>query len=73
MLKAYAQYVEQSKTPVSLLIADLKEEVVDTYLKDLNIEKIRQHLIIPGYIKNIDLPAIYNGATAFIYTSLRDV
>lgn len=72
VLKAYAQYVEQSKAPVSLLIADLKEEVVDTYLKDLNIEKIRQHLIIPGYIKNIDLPAIYNGATAFIYTSLRE-
>lgn len=72
VLKAYAQYVEQSKTPVSLLIADLKEEVVDTYLKDMNIEKIRGHLIIPGYIKNIDLPAIYNGATAFIYTSLRE-
>lgn len=72
VLKAYAQYVEQSKAPVSLLIADLKEEVVDIYLKDLNIEKIRQHLIIPGYIKNIDLPAIYNGATAFIYTSLRE-
>lgn len=72
VLKAYAQYVEQSKAPVSLLIADLKEEVVDTYLKDLNIEKIRGHLIIPGYIRNTDLPAIYNGATAFIYTSLRE-
>lgn len=72
VLKAYAKYAEKTETPIALLIADLKEDVVATYLKDLNIEQIREHLIIPGYIKNTDLSAIYNGAKAFIYTSLRE-
>lgn len=72
VLKAYAKYAEKAENPIALLIADLKEDVIDTYLKDLNIEQIREHLIIPGYIKNTDLPAIYNGAKAFIYTSLRE-
>ena len=29
-------------------------------------------LIVPGYIPNTDLAAIYNGAKAFIYASLRE-
>lgn len=72
ILKAYAQYTEKSTAPTSLLIADLKKEVIDAYLKELDIESIKPHLIIPGYIPNTDLPAIYNGAKAFIYASLRE-
>ena len=29
-------------------------------------------LYAPGYITHADLPAIYNGAKAFLYTSLRE-
>lgn len=72
-LKAYARYLQQAQgTPNLLLIADLDENAIDAYLQEGNIGHIKPYLRFPGYIPNTDLPAIYNGAQAFIYTSLRE-
>lgn len=72
-LKAYAHYLQQSRTNVChLLIADLDESVIDAYLQEGEITHIKPYLRFPGYIPNTDLPAIYSGAQAFIYTSLRE-
>lgn len=71
-LKAYAHYLTQSSNPCPFLIADLSEKDIDSYLKEGGIEYIKPYLRFPGYIANTDLPAIYNGARAFIYTSLRE-
>lgn len=72
-LKAYARYLQQSRTNVChLLIADLDESVIDAYLQEGGITHIKPYLRFPGYIANTDLPAIYSGAQAFIYTSLRE-
>ena len=59
-LKAYA------------LFADLQEPVIDTLLRENGIESIKSLLRFPGYIPNTDLPAIYSGASVFLYTSLRE-
>lgn len=71
-LKAYSIYLRQSGYKRPLLIADLKPEYVDEILKENKIEEIRPYLHMPGYIPNTDLPSIYNGAFAFLYTSLRE-
>lgn len=71
-LKAYSIYVQQSAHPLPLLVADLKEEVINQILKQEGIEEIKPMLYSPGYITHSDLPAIYNGAKAFLYTSLRE-
>lgn len=71
-LKAYSLYLKKSACKRPLLIADLKAEYVDEILKENKIEEIRPYLYMPGYIPNTDLPAIYNGAFAFLYTSLRE-
>lgn len=71
-LRAYAQYAARSQKPLPLLIADLNQSVVDQILKENNIDEIRPLLRFSGYIPNGDLPAIYNGATTFLYTSLRE-
>lgn len=72
-LKAYSLYLQQAKNdPCLLLIADLDETVIDAYLQEADIAHIKPYLRYPGYIPNTDLPAIYSGATAFIYTSLRE-
>ena len=71
-LKAYSIYVQQSTNPLPLLIADLKKEVINQILKQEEIEEIKSMLYAPGYITHADLPAIYNGAKAFLYTSLRE-
>lgn len=72
VLKAYQLYLEQSERKLPLLIADLKEEFIDSILKEQRIEDIKSHLYFPGYIPNTDLPALYNGAFAFLYPSLRE-
>ncbi len=71
-LRAYASYLERSGEKLPLLIADLKEEVIDSLLRENGIAHIKPHLRYPGYIPNTDLPAIYSGASAFLYTSLRE-
>lgn len=71
-LKAYSLYLRQSDYKRPLLIADLKPKYVDEILKEHQIEEIRPYLHMPGYIPNTDLPFLYNGAFAFLYTSLRE-
>ena len=71
-LRAYAAYLRLSATPRPLLIADLQGEEVEALLERLDLERIRPMLRIVGYIPHADLPAIYNGAFAFLYTSLRE-
>lgn len=71
-IKAYALYLEKSKHKHPILILDLSLSIVEQILKDENIEHIKPFVNCPGYIKNSDLPYIYNGASVFIYPSLRE-
>ena len=71
-LIAYSKYLESSTIKRPLLLADLEVQYLESMLKDNNIENIREKIIIPGYIVNVDLPYIYNRAFAFLYTSLRE-
>lgn len=71
-LKAYSLYLKQSKKKLPLLLADIKENILDNILKEENIEEIKPYISFPGYIPNTDLAAIYNGAFVFLYTSLRE-
>lgn len=71
-LKAYAIYLQKSKRKLPLLIADLKESVIDTLLAKEGLTHIKPNLYFPGYIPNGDLPSVYTGAFAFLYPSLRE-
>lgn len=71
-LKAYGLYLEKSDKKLPLLIADIKQDAVEQVLKENGLEHIRPHLRFSGYIYNTDLPSIYSGAAAFLYTSLRE-
>jgi len=71
-LVAYARYLEQSAVKRPLLMADLDRDYLDGIISRNHIEAIRDHIVMPGYIPNGDLPYIYNAAFAFLYTSLRE-
>lgn len=71
-LKAYSLYLKKSTKRLPLLIADLKEDTIDRILHQEQIEEIKPMLRYPGYIPHTDLPAIYNRASVFLYTSLRE-
>lgn len=71
-LVAYSQYLDQSARKRPLLMADLDRDYLDGIISRNGIENIRDHIVMPGYIPNADLPYIYNAAFAFLYTSLRE-
>ena len=50
----------------------MKEEIIDEYLNREGLQEIKKMLYHPGYIPNTELPAVYSGASVFIYTSLRE-
>lgn len=72
VLKAYGLYLRKSEHKRPLLIADLKEEAIDGILSAEGIKEVKPYLSFPGYIPNADLAALYNGAFAFLYPSLRE-
>lgn len=71
-LVAYSKYLQQSDVKRKLLMADLDAEYLNGIIQRNHIENIKEHILMPGYIVNSDLPYIYNGAFAFLYTSLRE-
>jgi glycosyltransferase involved in cell wall biosynthesis len=71
-LLAYALYLKESKIKRPLLIADLDEPIIESYLAEIQQEQIKEYIVSSGYIINKDLAYIYNGAFAFLYTSFRE-
>ncbi len=71
-LIAYSKYLERSAMKRKLLMADLDRSYLDDIIVRNHIENIRDHIVMPGYIVNTDLPYVYSGAFAFLYTSLRE-
>lgn len=72
VFKAYDLYLKQSKKKLPLLIADLEHGYVEGMLKQLDLMHLLPHLVLPGYLSNLDLPSIYSGANVFLYPSLRE-
>ncbi len=71
-LIAYAHYLRQSAVKRRLLMADLDQQYLDAIIARNQLEDIREYISMPGYIANSELPKIYAGAFAFLYTSLRE-
>ena len=71
-LVAYSKYLDRSAAKRKLLMADLDPEYLNGIIERNRIDNIRPNIVMPGYIVNSDLPAIYNNAFAFLYTSLRE-
>ena len=71
-LIAYSKYLKLSDVKRKLLMADLDRGYLEEIINRNDIGNIRDYIVMPGYIKNADLPYIYNNAFAFLYTSLRE-
>jgi glycosyltransferase involved in cell wall biosynthesis len=71
-LVAYSQYLQRSQVKRQLLMADLDQQYLEDIIKRNHLENIHGHIVMSGYIPNSDLPYVYSGAFAFLYTSLRE-
>ena len=72
VLKAYSDYIKQSDKKIPLLMLDFGANYLEGMLADIGDKALMDHIILSGYIKNTDLPAIYNLCSLFLYPSLRE-
>ncbi len=72
VLAAYAAYVDETLTPVNLVIAESSENDVMQMLSEINRKDIFKQIILTGYVQHSELPYLYNLATLFLYPSLRE-
>ena len=73
VLKAYSDYLKQSSQEVAIAHCRPQRRCYRPDIgrrKDYEISKVISTL--PGYIANTDLAALYSGAFAFLYPSLRE-
>lgn len=72
VLHAYADYLKQSSKRLKLVITGLKREYLESLLNSEGITSCAPHIICTGYVPSEDLPALYNGAFAFLFPSLQE-
>jgi glycosyltransferase involved in cell wall biosynthesis len=72
VLRAYNEYLNHSENPLKLIVTGLKQEYVEKLLIDMHMEACASKIVLTGYVPGEDLPALYNGAFAFLYPSLLE-
>lgn len=72
VLRAYHEYLNLSDKGLKLVITSLKQEYVERMLVDMGIEICAPNIVYTGYVPGEDLPALYNGAFAFLCPSLKE-
>ncbi len=71
-LKAYSDYIKQSDEKLPLVMLDFGKAYLDNLLNEIGHKSLIDHIQLTGYIKNTDLPAIYNLCELFLYPSMRE-
>lgn len=72
VLEASIQILEQNESSLKVVIADYPSERIARLLKSRAKTQLISRFVLPGYINNQDLPAIYAQSKAFLYPSLRE-
>jgi glycosyltransferase involved in cell wall biosynthesis len=72
VVEAYCRYASTSPDPLPIVLADFDEARLSRLLKRFRAEDLAESFVLPGYLANEDMPAIYSAATAFLYPSLRE-
>lgn len=72
VLKAYGLYRQHSSSPLPLLISGLKEEELNHLLEEENLQDLKPFLYYPGYLPSKDMPALFCGASVFLFPSLSE-
>jgi glycosyltransferase involved in cell wall biosynthesis len=72
VLEAFALFLEKSGMDIPLIMPDFGEKELQKLLSAINRPLLREKIQLTGYIKNTDLPAIFNLCEVFLYPSLRE-
>ncbi|MDR0894074.1 MAG: glycosyltransferase family 4 protein [Prevotellaceae bacterium] len=72
VLRAYNNYLTRSSRKQKLVITGLKKPEVEALLNIHSLKACAPYLVYTGYVPGNDLPALYNGAFAFLCPSLAE-
>lgn len=71
-LKGFSNYLKNTGSNLQMVMLDYKPEALESTLSEIGEQHLIKHIVLPGYIHNTDLPAIYSLAKLFLYPSLRE-
>ena len=71
-LKAYSDFIRQTGSDILLVMLDFDRTELEKLLDQIGDPSLIDRIILTGYVKNTDLPAIYSQCTLFLYPSLRE-
>jgi len=72
VLKAFSDFIKTTDEKIPLLMLDFGAGYLEKILTDIGHKDLMEHIMLTGYIKNTDLPAIYNLCELFLYPSMRE-
>src|SRR5690606_29045056 len=72
LIKALKNLHDDGDLNIDCVITDLQEAVLLPVLKELDAEAVLEKIHLTGYIRNKDMPYLYNNALFFLYISLRE-
>lgn len=69
LLKAFYNLINNGLPDIKLVIVGQKENGLDELIPPLELLGLTDHVKLPGYIPEADLPALYTAASLFVYPS----
>ena len=72
VLEAFVLYNKAIAADTKLVLLSYSKEALQADLQSLEAEELLKHIVLPGYIDDQDLAAIYQGADLFLFPSLRE-
>lgn len=72
VLRAYNEYLNSSQQALKLVMTGLKKEYIENLLIAMGLEICATNIVCTGYVPGSDMPALYNGAFAFLFPSLLE-
>lgn len=71
-LTAFSAYLKQTGEKVKLVMLDYDREALAQLVTEIGDRTLTDHIVLTGYVNNIDLPALYSQCELFLYPSLRE-
>lgn len=71
-VKAYNDFVKQTGSDIKLVMLDYDRAELYKLLIGIVNNSLNARIVLPGYVPNSDLPALYSQCEIFLYPSLRE-
>jgi glycosyltransferase involved in cell wall biosynthesis len=72
VIKAYSDFIKQTKADIKLVLVDYDRNHLKKILQAIHDPQLIDHILLPGYIQNKDLPGIYSQSLLYLYPSFRE-